>query len=184
MQKLKINKSSVKKAKEIIQAGGVIIFPTETVYGIGTSIKSKKGIKRIFEIKNRPKDKQLQVLISDLKQLKDLAVSIPAYAKDLMAEYWPGPLTLVLKKKGGGTIGVRMPYHVELLKILQDCGPMFATSANVSGCPAPTSASEVKIEADLLLDGGKCKFKLASTVIDATSKPPTVLRHGKIKIKN
>lgn len=184
MQKLKINKRSTEEAKKIILAGGVIIFPTETVYGIGTSIRSKKGVKRIFAIKKRQKDKKLQILISDLNQLKDLSVITPAYAKDLMDKYWPGPLTIVLKKKGGGTIGVRMPDHKILLNIINNCGPLYATSANISGCPAPTSASQVKIKADLLLDGGTCKLKKASTVIDATSTTQKILRPGTIKLKN
>lgn len=178
MEKLKYNKKSVDIVIGAITAGGVVIFPTETVYGIGCSIKSKKGINRIYKLKKRPKSKPLQVLISNMDQAKKLARNIPQKALELMRNNWPGPLTIVLNKKGKGTIGLRIPDYKPLLKIIETCGPISATSANISGHPAPITADEIVLEADLLLDGGKCKLKTASKVVDFTSKLPKILRHA------
>lgn len=184
MENLKLGKDSLKKAKNILLSGGVIIFPTDTVYGIAASIRSKKGLKRIFNIKKRPKNKPLPVLISNRKQLKDLVYDIPKETEKLIAKHWPGALTLIFKAKSGGTIGIRMPNHKELLSLIDECGPLAATSANISGKTAPVTADEVKIKADLLLDGGKCKAKEASTVIDVSENTLKILRKGPINLKS
>ena len=162
-------------------SGGVIIFPTETVYGIGTLASNGKGIKRIYEIKKRSPDKPLQILIADLKQAESLALDISPKARELMKKHWPGPLTLVFKARSGGTVGIRMPKHDWLMKLIKETGPLAATSANLSGESEPVSVQEVKIEADLLVDGGKCKLGESSTVLDVSVDPPLILREGKLK---
>ncbi|MFA4905521.1 MAG: L-threonylcarbamoyladenylate synthase [Candidatus Margulisiibacteriota bacterium] len=182
MEQLKQNNESLKKAHEVLMSGGIVIFPTETVYGIGTLASNEKGVKRIYEIKKRSSDKPLQVLIADLKQIESLALEITPKARELMKKHWPGPLTLVFKAKSGGSVGIRMPKHDWLLKLIKETGPLAATSANLSGETEPISAQEVKIEADLLIDGGKCKLGEASTVIDVSVDPPLILREGRIKI--
>ena len=182
MEHLRISTESLQQAKDIINSGGVIIFPTETVYGIGTSVNSEGGVKRIYDLKIRPNEKQLQVLISNIEQLNGLVDSIPNNAKPLIEKYWPGPLTIVFKKKGSGTVGIRMPNHQVPLEIIRDCGPIFATSANISGKNPPISADDVDIDADLLLDDGPCLIKEASTVVDATGENLKILRQGSIKI--
>ncbi len=182
MKRLQANEEALLEAKKILKAGGVIIFPTETVYGIGTSVNSDLGVKRIYKIKNRSEEKLLQILISNPVQLNNLVVSIPEIARTLIKKYWPGPLTLIFKKIGDGTVGIRMPNHKVALELINDCGPLYATSANISGQSAPTSADEVTIKADLLLDAGPCEIKEASTVIDVTSATPKVIRVGAINV--
>ncbi|MBI5698856.1 threonylcarbamoyl-AMP synthase [Candidatus Saganbacteria bacterium] len=182
MEHLKPNDGSLKKAHDVLKSGGVIIFPTETVYGIGTLVSNEPGIKRIYEVKKRPLDKPLQILIADLKQAESLALDISPKAREVMKKHWPGPLTLVFKARSGGSVGIRMPKHDWLLKLIKETGPLAASSANLSGLSEPISAEEVKIDADLLIDGGKCKLGEASTVIDVSVDPPLILREGRIKI--
>lgn len=189
MERLKFNRDSLKKTAETLKAGGVIIFPTETVYGIGCLAANQEAVKRVFKIKQRPLDKPLQILIADLKQAEQLAQELKGKALELARKYWPGPLTLVIKKKSSvsdlitarkDSVGLRMPKSDKLLELIKAVGPLAASSANLSGEPDPTSAQEVKIEADLLLDGGKCKLSQASTVVDVSVDPPLILREGVI----
>jgi L-threonylcarbamoyladenylate synthase len=182
VERLKLNEESLKRAAEVLNAGGVIIFPTETVYGIGALAKNDQAIKRIYKIKKRSLDKPLQTLIADPKQAEDIAQGISGKARELMKKYWPGPLTLVFKAVAGDSIGIRMPKQDWLLKLIKKTGPLAASSANLSGKADPVSAGEVKIEADLLIDGGKCQLGEASTVVDVSVDPPLTLREGKIKI--
>jgi L-threonylcarbamoyladenylate synthase len=172
------------KACEIIEAGGVIIFPTETVYGIGASIHNESAIKRIFELKKRPLSKPLPVMISNLDQLNELASEIPESAKEYLKE-WPGPLTLVFKKSekvsdlitsGGKTVAIRMPDHEIALEIIERCGPIVATSANLSGEHAPVSAEEVKIHADVIIDDGISAIGTPSRIIDLSGKQIKIIR--------
>jgi L-threonylcarbamoyladenylate synthase len=181
MERLTQSEECLKKAIQTLRSGGVIIFPTETVYGIGALATNEKAIQRIYEIKKRSSDKPLQVLIADSKQVETLASGISNKARELMKKYWPGPLTLVFKAVSGGSVGIRMPKHDWLLKLIKETGPLAASSANLSGEPDPTSAQEVKIEADLLIDGGKCKLGEASSVVDVSTDPPLILREGKLK---
>ena len=171
-------------AIDLLMSGGVTIFPTETVYGIGALAANEKGIKRIYEIKKRSSDKPLQILIADLKQVDSLVSEITPYARELMKEYWPGPLTLVFKAKAGGTVGIRMPNQDWLLNLIKETGPLAATSANLSGESEPVSAQEVKVEADILIDGGRCQLGQPSTVIDVSVDPPIILREGNINPKS
>jgi L-threonylcarbamoyladenylate synthase len=193
MQKLKISRQSLNEAAKILKKDGIIIFPTETVYGIGALASSESAVKRIFEVKKRPYGKPLQILISDISQVNQFASEISNKAKEVMRKYWPGPLTLIFKKKpkvsdiitsSGNTVGLRMPKNSTILKLIKEVGPIVASSANISGQPDPTSPEEVKIEADLLLDGGRCKMGRASTVVDVSVDPPLVLREGKIHLSS
>ncbi|OGC15564.1 threonylcarbamoyl-AMP synthase [candidate division WOR-1 bacterium RIFOXYC2_FULL_37_10] len=186
MKKLDFNEQNLQEAVHVLKNNGIIIFPTETVYGIGCLVSNVDGIKRLFEIKNRPADKPFQILISDIKQVAQFAKEINQTAKDLMTKNWPGPLTLVFKKKpevsnlitaNKDTVGLRMPDHPLLLKLIKQIGPIAASSANSCGEPAPIDASQVKIEADLLLDGGKCKLKRASKVVEVTEENLMVIRN-------
>ena len=181
MEHLHPSDDSLKRAAQTLKSGGVVIFPTETVYGVGARASDEKAIKRIYDIKKRSLDKPLQILIADLEQAESLALDISLKARELMKKHWPGPLTLVFKSASGGSVGIRMPKHDWLLKLIKKTGPLAATSANLSGEPEPVSAQEVKIEADLLIDGGKCKLGEASTVVDVSVDPPLILREGRLK---
>ncbi|MFH2033820.1 MAG: L-threonylcarbamoyladenylate synthase [Candidatus Margulisiibacteriota bacterium] len=195
MQKLKISHlfprhQSIDLAVEALNAGKVIIFPTETVYGIGCSLQHLEAIKRIFEIKGRPADKPLPVLISNTKQLNGLVKEVPERAMAIIKKFWPGPLTLVFDKTdripdivscNSETVGIRMPDDKIVLEIIEKLGsPLVATSANLSGQEPPSRPEEIKIEADLLVDGGRCRLKIPSTVLDVRADPPLILRMGSI----
>ncbi len=189
MRILKAGKQAIEEAVKTLKNGGVVVFPTETVYGIGALVSDESAIKQIFEIKKRPFDKPLQILISDIKQVDRFAAEISNKAREFMRKYWPGPMTLVFKKKpgisdlvtsSGKTVGLRMPAHPFTLELIREAGPMAASSANYSGEPDPSSAEEITIKAGLLIDGGKIKMGQSSTVIDVSSDPPLILREGKI----
>jgi L-threonylcarbamoyladenylate synthase len=201
-QIIKINpkepeKNLIKKAAKIIKKGGLVAFPTETVYGLGANALNKKAVKKIFEAKNRPLDNPVIVHIADFLELFKLAKNIPKTAKILIRKFWPGPLTLVLFKKkiipdevtaGAETVAIRMPKNRIALELIKISGlPIAAPSANLAGRPSPTTAQDVfedlgdKI--DLILDGGKTKIGLESTVVDLTVEPPLILRPGGIGLE-
>jgi len=200
MEKLKVKtekpeKNIIKAAAKAIKSGGLVIFPTETVYGIGANAFDPEAVKKIFKIKNRPQEIPLQVLISDVSQIKQLARDVPKKAGEFMKKHWPGPLTLVLNKSekvsnavsgGKDSVGLRMPDHKVILELIKESGvPIAATSANIHGNPSPKTAEEAVKElgsADLVIDGGECKIGVPSTVIDATQDPPKVLRQGSLQI--
>ncbi|HET8866668.1 MAG TPA: L-threonylcarbamoyladenylate synthase [Gracilimonas sp.] len=177
---------------ELIKSGEVVAFPTETVYGLGADAWNPSAIKKIFRLKGRPADNPLIVHISDTEQLEDFAADIPDSAKKLMASFWPGPLTMVLKKKpevldiitaGLDTVAVRMPDDELALAFISKTGPLVAPSANKSGRPSPTKAEHVLKDLGSnfpVIDGGATQVGLESTVLDLTSEIPTILRPGKI----
>ena len=192
-----LSPDEIEKAVEIIQKGGIIAYPTETFYGLGTNALNAKAVERLFKIKKRPYTKPIPILIPHLDWLKKLTLSIPPLAEKLIARYWPGPLTIVfaatdlLPKNltaSTGKIAIRISSHplaqglVEALDL-----PLTATSANLSQMPPPTCPdelhAEIKAEVDAILDGGKTKGGLASTIIDVTVNPPQILREGVIKLK-
>jgi L-threonylcarbamoyladenylate synthase len=194
----------VKRAAAILRQGGVGAFPTETVYGLGARVFDGEAVARIFSIKGRPFDNPLIVHIAEQKQLRLLSPEIlagvgpPAVADDLIKAFWPGPLTLVLKRldavpaivsAGLSTIAVRMPNHPMALELIRELGePIAAPSANRSGRTSPTSARAVREalegSVDFILDGGPCEVGLESTVLDMTSSPPRVLRPGAISLES
>lgn len=171
---------SSKKAIKILNSGGVVAFPTETVYGIGAALNQPQAIKRIFKIKKRPKNKPLQILIASLEQAKKLG-KFNQKALGLAKKMWPGPLTLVVYKTRkvpklvtGGTakVGLRIPDHKTALALIRACGPIVATSANKAGEKPALTAGEAKEkvpEVDCVISG-KVKSGKASKVIDATRK--------------
>ena len=191
-----INK--IKIAARIIKMGGLVAFPTETVYGLGANAFNQSAIKKIFIAKGRPFDNPLIVHIADKSDLYQLSLRVPRIAEKLAKKFWPGPLTMILKKSnlisksvtaGLNTIAIRMPDNKIALELIRTSGvPIAAPSANIFTKPSPTMAKHVfddlKNRIPLILDGGQTKIGLESTVIDLTSKTPTILRPGKITLED
>jgi L-threonylcarbamoyladenylate synthase len=187
---------ATQEAKRIIQNHGVIVFPTDTIYGIASDAFSPEGIKSIFKIKQRPASKALPVLIGDYSQLELLTSSINEKVQRIMQAFWPGPLTIILAKSPvlpaelspHPTIGIRMPDLQFTRQLLRESGPLATTSANLSGGSNPVSVKDVieqlGDEIDLILDGGPTPGPAASTVIDATGSELMYLREGPIKIED
>lgn len=180
-------------AIEILRRGGTLIFPTETVYGLGARIDDEQAVAAIFQAKGRPQDNPLIVHIGSLSQVHDLAFDIPEIAWVLMERFWPGPLTIALKKKpfvsdqisaGLSTVGIRMPAHPVAQAILQQSGLFVAApSANPSGTPSPTREHHVREmigKVDGIVLAGDTPGGLESTFIDLTTSPPRLLRPGLI----
>ena len=182
------DKFIIDSAAKAIRSGALVVFPTETVYGIAANMLDKKAIADLYKIKERPENKPFTVHIADLKMVEGLGCKITKGAKVLIDKFWPGPLTIILKSKKGGTIGFRMPANKIALELIRCAGvPIVAPSANLSGKPAPTSAQAAMKDlggrVDMVLDGGKTQIGLESTVIDLTVTPPKILREGAIKAK-
>ncbi len=175
---------------EILKQGNLVAFPTETVYGLGASAWNPGAIQKIFQTKGRPVDNPLIVHISTVNMVHDFAAQVPAQAKNLMQKFWPGPLTLVFKRKpavldsitaGLDTVALRMPEHPDALKLISLAGPLVAPSANKSGRPSPTKAEHVTADfgnSIPILNGGDCEIGLESTVLDVTTHPAQILRPG------
>jgi L-threonylcarbamoyladenylate synthase len=190
-EKLDVLQREIDKGVNILQKGGVIAFPTDTVYGLGADVFNAVAVERIYEIKNRPKHLQLPLLIADIEQLTVLADPIPKIAKLLARHFWPGGLTLVLPKTvsvpahvaPGPTIAVRIPDHPVCMALIQRLGnPIIGTSANISSQPAALTAQEVRQQLgeriDFIINGGKCPGGKESTVVDITDESLTILRQG------
>lgn len=183
---------AIERAASIIRSGGLVAFPTETVYGLGADAMNEDAIRRIFEAKDRPADNPLIVHICDPAMLEAVASNVSSKTEALIAAFWPGPLTLVLKRRpevaesvsaGLTTVAVRMPHSsIALALIRQAQTPIAAPSANLSGRPSPTTAAHVASDlegrVDLILDGGATNIGIESTVLDMTSEPPVILRPG------
>lgn len=179
-------------AADVIKKGGLVAFPTETVYGLGANALDEKAVAGIFAAKGRPSDNPLIVHIADQRELESLTASIPSCASSLIYAFWPGPLTLVMPKAdivpeiitaGLDTVAIRMPSHPVALALIKKAGvPVAAPSANTSGRPSPTLASHVIEDlsgrVDVILDGGKVEVGLESTVLDITGAVPMILRPG------
>ncbi len=196
---VKANQYSIKKAAEIIKSGGIAAFPTETVYGLGADAFNAEAVKKIFVAKGRPADNPLIVHIArkeDLELIVQGSFSTSSETNDLIKKFWPGPLTLVLKKKaaipdavsaGLDTVAVRMPDHKIARALIKAAGvPIAAPSANISGRPSPTSAQAVFEDfgdSILILDGGYTEVGVESTVLDLTMAPPEILRHGAVTLE-
>jgi L-threonylcarbamoyladenylate synthase len=180
------------QAAEIVRAGGLVAFPTETVYGLGANALDSAAVARIFEAKERPASNPIIVHIASSEQLSDVAADVPAQALLLAERFWPGPLTLVLPKSAaipdivtasGRTVAVRVPNHPVALALLRAVRlPIAAPSANRSESISPTTAAHVAESLgdriDLIVDGGACAVGIESTVIDVCQNPPTILRPG------
>jgi len=188
---------SVHRAAEIIRRGGVVAFPTETVYGLGANAFNPRAVARIFEIKNRPHFDPLIVHISEFEEMSKLAVPVPADARRLIERCWPGPLTIVLFKKkevpdivtaGLPTVAIRMPKHSLALSLIREsCCPVAAPSANPFGYVSPTTAEHVREQlgerVDLILDGGPSAIGLESTIISFSGEKPILLRPGGLSLE-
>ena len=190
----KMQPEDLEEAVEILQSGGLVAFPTETVYGLGGNALDEFAAKKIYEAKGRPSDNPLIVHISNSSYLHKLAREIPDKVSRLAEAFWPGPLTIILKKKeqvpdgttgGLDTVAVRMPDHKLALALIEQSGVMIAApSANVSGRPSPTKAEHVKEDLNgkinMILDGGMVGIGLESTILDLTEEIPVILRPGAI----
>ncbi|MCJ7713686.1 L-threonylcarbamoyladenylate synthase [Candidatus Bathyarchaeota archaeon] len=190
--------SKIKVAANIIKKGGLVAFPTETVYGLGADALNSKAILSLFKAKNRPVDNPPIIHVENLDQIKNLAKEIPIKAKLLIEKFWPGPLTIVFQRSenipiestaGLDTIAIRMPQHkVALALIKKSKCPIAAPSANISGKPSPTLAKHVfddlNGKIDVSLDGGPTCIGVESTVVNITVNPPEVLRPGGISIED
>ncbi|MDD3085915.1 MAG: L-threonylcarbamoyladenylate synthase [Candidatus ainarchaeum sp.] len=197
-QLIKINSSNKNKvlsiAADLIKKGDVVAFPTETVYGLGANALDENAVKKIFVAKGRPNDNPLIVHISNINQLNELVEFVPKKAEILIKKYWPGPLTIVMKKSfkipmcitgGLNTVAIRMPSDNNALELIKKSGcPIAAPSANSSTKPSPTMAKHVMNDLNgkipLIIDGGKCKVGLESTVIGLSNDKAILFRPGKI----
>jgi L-threonylcarbamoyladenylate synthase len=181
----------VEAAAALLRAGGLVAFPTETVYGLGAHALDEQAVRRVFAAKGRPADNPLIVHVPSLEQVDAVARAVPEAARRLAERFWPGPLTLVLDARpevpavtrgGRDTVAVRVPAHDVALALLRACGiPVAAPSANRSGRPSPTTAAHVRADlgdAVAVLDGGACALGVESTVVDARGPVPVVLREG------
>ncbi len=187
----------VAEAAAVLRGGGLVAFPTETVYGLGAHALDARAVERIFEAKGRPASDPLIVHVADSGDLDQLVRVVPAAARDLARRFWPGPLTLVLPKQsrvpaavtaGLDTVAVRLPSHPVARALLLAAGvPIAAPSANLFSRPSPTSAAHVLEDLDgridVVVDGGSTTVGVESTVLDLTSDPPAVLRPGGITLE-
>ncbi|MEV8533235.1 L-threonylcarbamoyladenylate synthase [Streptomyces sp. NPDC051211] len=184
--------TDIEKAAGVLRAGGLVAFPTETVYGLGANAEDPAAVGRIFQVKGRPPSHPLIVHIGGAEQLDDWVEDVPATARLLAEHFWPGPLTLVLRRgrrvpleATGGleTVAVRVPDHPVALALLSAFGGgVTAPSANRFGSVSPTTANHVRAElgdaVDFVLDGGPCAVGVESTIVDTTGDTPSVLRPG------
>ena len=185
-------KEGVKKAAEIIKRGGLVAFPTETVYGLGANGLDENAVPKIYEAKGRPSDNPLILHISKLDEIEDIVKEIPKSALILAEEFWPGPLTMVFKKSeripyrttgGLESVAIRMPSNKIARELIKAAGvPIAAPSANSSGRPSPTKAAHVIYDLDgkidMVIDGGEVDIGIESTIVDVTGEVPVILRPG------
>lgn len=184
-------------AAGFVRAGGIVAFPTETVYGLGADLFDPAAVRKVFEAKGRPADNPLIVHIENPGQLAEVVLEVPPHAGRFVERFFPGPLTLVLKRSsrvpdavtaGLDTVGVRMPSHELARKFLAACGsPMVAPSANLSGRPSPTTWQAVLEDLDgrieCILKGERTAIGLESTVVDCTGERPVLLRKGAVSLE-
>ena len=189
-----VNMEAIKEAGDVIRHGGLVAFPTETVYGLGADGMDEEASAKIYAAKGRPSDNPLILHIADLESLDMIASEIPEKAKLLMDKFWPGPMTLIFRKKpqvpygttgGLETVAVRYPEHPVALELIKAAGtPIAAPSANTSGRPSPTKAGHVIEDMDgkidMIIDGGQVGIGIESTIVDVTQDVPMILRPGYI----
>ncbi|MFH0941467.1 MAG: L-threonylcarbamoyladenylate synthase [Chloroflexota bacterium] len=187
-------KRQVAEGVSFLKSGGVVAFPTDTVYGLGCDYRSREAVARLYELKGRPTRMALPLLLWGIGQIDEVALSVPEVARRLAAEFLPGALTLVLKKRpsvpdfitaGGDTVAVRVPAHPVPVALARGLGvPIVGTSANLSGRPSALTAEEVCAElgsrVDMVIDGGSVPGGKESTIVDVSGQTPVILREGAI----
>lgn len=197
MNTKRLTSNDIDIAADIIKNGGLVAIPTETVYGLAANALDGKAVSKIFKAKGRPMDNPLIVHVSCIEEIDKLVSEIPPQAKKLANTFWPGPLTIILKRSniipaevsaGLDTVAIRLPNNDVTRKLIKIAGvPLAAPSANTSGSPSPTSANHVLHDLDgkidAILDAGDCRVGLESTVITLTSPVPTLLRPGGITVE-
>ena len=191
----------IDRAVEAIKAGGIVAFPTDTVYGLGADAFNQEAVEKIYKVKQRPFHLPLPILLADVTQISTVAGYVPDFAQFLIKHFWPGGLTLVLPRaeslpeiitSGSDKVAVRIPDHIIPVTIIRRLGmPVVGTSANISDEPSVLTAQEVAAQlgdkVDLIIDGGMCPGGMESTVVDVTGEVPVILRNGIIpdnKIEN
>ncbi len=186
------------RCREVIAAGGVIVYPTDTYYGLGADPRNPRAVRKIFEIKKRPAGQPILLLIAEPAEVEDWATDIPSHAAVLMKRHWPGPLTLIFRAKadllpeltaGTGTIGLRVPGSELTRDLLRSLGrALTGTSANWSGQPSMCTAAEAEAaigdRVDLILDGGKTPGGKPSTVVDVSTGVLRVIREGAVPVRD
>jgi L-threonylcarbamoyladenylate synthase len=190
------NDDTIPRALEILKRGGLVAFPTDTVYGVGALAFDAAAVESIYSAKDRPVDKAIPILIGGPEDLDKVTANIPPIAAKLAARFWPGALTLVVPKhpdlpeviSGGPTVGVRVPDHPVARELLRAAGPMAVTSANLSGEASPNTAEEVSRQLNgripLILDGGETPGGVPSTVVNCLGTEPVILRQGPVTMKD
>ncbi len=189
-----LEKTSITRALAILRAGGLVAFPTDTVYGVGALAFNGPAVESIYAAKERPVEKAIPVLLSSVEELEKVARHIPPMVRRLAVMFWPGPLTMVVPKTASlppavsatSNVAVRVPDHPAALALLKKTGPLAVTSANLSGQPSPDSAVEVLRQLNgripLILDGGKTPGGIPSTLVDCTGREPVILRPGPVTL--
>ncbi len=193
-QRLQPDEKGIAEAIRILKGGGIVAVPTETVYGLAASAYDDEAIRKVFEAKGRPQDNPLIVHIANETMLRTVVREVPAAAEKCAAAFWPGPLTMVLKKSGAvcnrvcaglDTVAVRMPSQPTVLQIIREGNlPLAAPSANLSGAPSPTTATDVLADMDGRIDavmmGEECRYGVESTVLSLFEEQPRILRPGAV----
>ena len=187
---------ALKAAAEILLRGGVAAIPTDTVYGFAALVHDEKAIERLYRIKERSQNKSIAVLLGDAVQAHEVAHEFPAKARRLAEKYWPGALTIIIRKKAGlpadltsnDLVGLRIPDHDFTRELIRRTGPLAVTSANISGEPPARSvadfAEELGPQLDIIIDGGPSRGGVPSSVINCDADPAVVLREGAIPGKD
>lgn len=187
----------IKKGIHLLKRGGLVAFPTDTVYGLGACFSDIAAVERIYQLKQRPRNMGLPLLVADAAQMEEVATDIPPAAWLLVRRFMPGALTLVLPRAesvpdivtaGGGTVAIRIPNHPLPLALIRGVGmPIIGTSANISGRPSPLAADEVLSQfgskLELVINGGRCPVGRESTIVDVTGDVPRLLRQGAISLQ-
>ena len=195
--KEKIDYTKLKEVAKTIKQGGIVVFPTETVYGIGVNGLNKNALKKLYEVKQRPLNKPISLLVNSIEMINQLTKNITKLEYALMKEFFPGPLTIILQKKdivpniltaNSDTVGIRMPSNKIALKLIEYAGVPIATpSANLSGKPTGTNFKDIIKDfdgkADYFIDGKISKTGFASTIIKVTDGIPNILRQGPITVE-
>ena len=187
-------KEQIEAAAELLKKGGVVAFPTDTVYGLGGSPFCRNAVDRIYQIKQRLRHMPFPILLADKEQLSEVVDSVPEIARLLMKQFWPGGLTLIFARRpsfpasgmdGEKNVAVRIPAHEVTLALIRESGvPVIGTSANISKLPSALTAPEVDAQlgsvVDMIIDGGPCPGGIESTVVDITGEAPLILRRGAV----